>query len=172
MNIKSNIHTIRNSTCRPISKLGFGLLLLCAVTSTALCAETTGAEAQTSHGCVHAGLCGSEDIVSHVNGMLNYIYSEVGASEAQKSKLAEISQQATNDLAPLHLQIEHAHMQVFSLLTQASIDRTAIETARVEQMRAVDEASKRATQFVTDVAAALTPAQRKALADHFTQHMS
>jgi periplasmic protein CpxP/Spy len=172
MNIISNISTMKSSTWRQISKFGFAFLLLFAVSFIAVCAETAGDEARTNHGCVHAGLCGSEDIVSHVNGMLNYIYSEVGASEAQKSKLAEISQQATNDLVPLHQQIEHAHTQVFTLLTQASIDRTAIETARVEQMRAVDQASKRATQFVADVAAALTPAQRKALADHFAQHMS
>jgi Spy/CpxP family protein refolding chaperone len=124
------------------------------------------------HGGAHAMMGSSEDAVAHVNGMLQYIYTEVGATEAQKAQLAAIAQQATTDLAPLHDKLHSGHAQVFSLLTQDSIDRTAIETARAAQMSVVDQASRRVTQFVADVAEVLTPAQRKALADHLSQHAS
>jgi len=122
------------------------------------------------HGGAHAMTGSSDDMIAHVNGMLKYIYAEVGATEAQKAQLAAIVQQAATDLAPLHDELDSGHAQVFSLLTQATIDRTAIETARVAQMGAADQASRRVMQFVTDVAEVLTPAQRKALADHLSQH--
>jgi uncharacterized membrane protein len=59
---------------------------------------------------------------------------------------------------------------VFALLTQDTIDRTALETLRAAQMRVADNLSIRLTQFIADVAETLTPAQRKALAEHFAQH--
>jgi Spy/CpxP family protein refolding chaperone len=112
----------------------------------------------------------SEDMVAHVNGMLQYVYDNVGADAAQKAKLAAISQAATDDLGPLHEQMAATHSQAFALLTQDRIDRTALENLRVEQMQLADTASKRITLFIADVADTLTPAQRKALADHFAAH--
>ena len=112
----------------------------------------------------------SEDMVAHVNGMLQYIYDDVGASDAQKTKLAAISQAATADLGVLHNELASTHEQVFALLTQDTIDRTALETLRAGQMRVADDLSIRLTQFIADVAETLTPAQRKALAEHFAQH--
>jgi protein CpxP len=122
------------------------------------------------HVGAHAMTGGSEDMVAHVNGMLQYIYAEVGATDAQKTQLAAIVLQATSDLAPLHDQLHDGHAQVFSLLTQDNIDRTALETARAAQMSVADQASRRVAQFVADVAEVLTPAQRKALANHLSQH--
>lgn len=122
------------------------------------------------HGGAQGMTNGANDVVAHVNGMLQYVYGEVGATQAQKAQLAAISQKAADDLGPLHDQLDRAHSQVFSLLTQDNIDRAALETIRAEQMRVADSASRRVTQFVADVAEALTPAQRKALANHFAQH--
>lgn len=141
-------------------------------------AMMVGALAQTAavggwhHGGAHAISESSEDIVSHVNGMLQYIYAEVGATEQQKAQLASIVQQAAADLAPLHDELDIEHTQMFGLLTQSTIDRTALETVRVAQMSVADQASTRVMQFLADVAEALTPAQRKALADHLSQHAS
>ncbi len=112
----------------------------------------------------------SEDMVAHVNGMLQYVYDTVGADDAQKTKLAAISQSALDDLSPLHEQLAATHTQVFTLLTQDSIDRLAVEDLRASQMQVADAASKRITQFIADVAETLTPVQRKALAEHFAAH--
>ncbi len=112
----------------------------------------------------------SEDMIAHVNGMLQYVYDTVGASDAQKSRLADLSQAATVDLDALHGNLADTHAQAFGLLTQDTIDRTALETLRAQQMQVADDVSKRVTQFIADVAETLTPTQRKALAEHFAQH--
>jgi Spy/CpxP family protein refolding chaperone len=121
-----------------------------------------GSAAMTSHG--------SEDIAAHVNGMLQYIYAEVGATDTQKAKLSTIVQQATSDLAPLQEKLQSSHERLFGLLTQGSIDRNAVEAERASHLSVANQASKRATQFFIDVAEALTPQQRKALAEHMNHH--
>ena len=112
----------------------------------------------------------SEDMVAHVNGMLQFVYDTVGATDAQKSKLAALGQAAAVDLDALHGKIADTHAQAFGLLTQDTVDRTALETLRSQQMQVTDAMSRRLTQYMADVAETLTPAQRKALAEHFTSH--
>lgn len=112
----------------------------------------------------------SEDIVAHVNAMLQYVYDNVGASESQKTQLASIVQRAQSDLAQLQSQHADGHQRIFGLLTQPTIDRDAVEAERVAHMSVHEQTSKRTMQFLVDVAEALTPAQRKALADHMSQH--
>ncbi len=77
------------------------------------------------HGGAQGMTNGSNDVVAHVNGMLQYVYGEVGATQAQKAQLAVISQKAADDLGPLHDQLDRAHSQVFALLTQDNIDRAS-----------------------------------------------
>jgi Spy/CpxP family protein refolding chaperone len=128
------------------------------------------ADAKAHHGAAHSAMNGHDDIVAHVEGMLQFVYDEVGATQDQKEKLAAISQQAATDLASLNDTSNRTHSQIFGLLTQDKIDRTALESVREAHMRVAEQASRRATQFFADVAETLTPAQRKALADHFAQH--
>ena len=113
---------------------------------------------------------GAENIVAHVDGMLQYVYAQAGATETQKAQLASIVQQAQTDLAQLQAQGGEEHAHLFGLLTQATIDRNAIETEYAAHMKNHEQTSKRTLQFLIDVAEALTPAQRKALSDHFQQH--
>jgi periplasmic protein CpxP/Spy len=115
---------------------------------------------------------GSDDIVAHVSGMLDYLYAQVGATDTQKTKLASIIAQARSDLSMLQQSLHETHAQVFTLLTQATIDRTAVESARVSQMRVAEQVSRRSTQFFLDVSETLTPAQREALAAHMSHHHS
>jgi len=44
-----------------------------------------------------------------------------------------------------------------------------LEAARAQHLQLADQASKRFTQLIADVGDVLTPAQRKALADHLTK---
>jgi Spy/CpxP family protein refolding chaperone len=55
-------------------------------------------------------------------------------------------------------------------LSQATLDRGALEAARVEHLQLADQASKRLVQLMGDVGDVLTPTQRKALSDHL-QHL-
>lgn len=98
--------------------------------------------------------------------MLQHLYVEIDATDAQKQKLDPIVKQAANELAPLREKARDARRRGMELLTADTIDRGAIERLRVEQMGAADAASKRFTQALADVAEVLTPEQRKKLAEH------
>ena len=112
------------------------------------------------------GAHGSADVSDHVDHMLKHLFVEVDATDAQKAQITPLVKQAMNDLMPLHAQAQAAHAQAIQALTQNSVDRTALEAARVAHLQLADQASKRLVQLIADVDELLTPAQRSALATH------
>ena len=96
--------------------------------------------------------------------MLQHMYVEIDATDAQKQKLDPIAKQAVKDLQPLREKSRAARLKSVELLQADKIDRGAIEKARAESMRAADATSKRFTQALTDFAEVLTPEQRRKLA--------
>lgn len=100
----------------------------------------------------------------HLDRMLQHLYIEIDATEAQKQKLDPIAKQAAKDLQPLREKSREARLKSVGLLSADKIDRAAIEKARAESMRAADASSRRFTQALTDFAEVLTPEQRKTLA--------
>jgi Spy/CpxP family protein refolding chaperone len=116
----------------------------------------------------HHGMSGhgTEDASAHVDHMLKHLFVEVDATDAQKAQITPLVKQAMADLMPLHAQAQTAHTQAIQALTQATVDRTALEAARVAHLQLADQASKRLVQLIADVDEVLTPAQRSALAAH------
>jgi len=98
--------------------------------------------------------------------MLKHLYVEIDATDAQKQQLGPIVKSAAADLLPLRTRMRDARRQAVALLTQEHIDRAALETLRAEQLQLAEQASKRLTQALADVADVLTPSQRKQVADH------
>jgi periplasmic protein CpxP/Spy len=109
---------------------------------------------------------------AHLDRMLKHFYVEIDATEAQKQALAPIVKSAARDLVPLHDRLHAARDQAVALLTQPTIDRTAIESLRANQLALAEQASKRLAQALADVADVLTPEQRKALAEHVARRHS
>jgi len=105
----------------------------------------------------------------HLDRMLKHLYVEIDATDEQKQRLAPIVKQAAKELLPLREKASDARKKAAELLTQDSVDRAAIETLRTEQLQLVEQASRRFTQALADVADVLTPAQRRQIAQHF-QH--
>ena len=97
--------------------------------------------------------------------MLKHLYVEIDATDAQKQQLAPIVKGAAQDLLPLRAKMHDARRQAVALLSQESIDRAALETLRAGQLQLAEQASKRFTQALADVADVLTPDQRKQLAE-------
>src|SRR5205807_2900196 len=106
----------------------------------------------------------------HVDRMLKHLYVEIDATEEQKQKLAPIVKQAAKDLLPLRERIREARGKALELLTQDSVDRTAIEALRAEHLQLAEQASRRVAQSLADAAEVLTPAQRKELAARVEKH--
>jgi periplasmic protein CpxP/Spy len=119
---------------------------------------------------MHHGAATAEEVASHVDMVLQHVYIEVDATDAQKTQLEAIVKQAVNDLLPLRDGFKTAHAQALAVFTQDSIDRNAIENLRAEHMRTAEQASQRIAQAIADVAQVLTPAQRKKLAAHIAVH--
>ncbi|MDH4096065.1 MAG: periplasmic heavy metal sensor, partial [Betaproteobacteria bacterium] len=59
--------------------------------------------------------------------MLQHMYVEIDATEAQKQKLDPIAKQAVQDLQPLHAKAREARLKSVELLAADKIDRGAIE---------------------------------------------
>ena len=109
------------------------------------------------------------DIASHIAQMSEHLYAEVHATAEQKKQLDPILSQASSDLAALQSQLGGGHERAMALLSQQTVDRTALESLRAEHMQIADAMSKRVTRLVADVADVLTPDQRKILIDHIAQ---
>ena len=119
---------------------------------------------------MHHGALSAADVDSHVDRMLQHIYVEIDVTDAQKAQIGPLVKQAIAECAPLHERLGTAHADILALLGADKIDRDAIEALRSEDMRLADDATKRITQLIGDVADVLTPAQRKAFVARVAQH--
>jgi Spy/CpxP family protein refolding chaperone len=117
-----------------------------------------------------AGPVDPAQVDEHVDRMLKHLYVEIDATDEQKQKLAPIVKQAVKDLLPLREKIQGAHKQALELVTRDAIDRAAIEALRAEHLQIAEQASRRVTQALADVAEVLTPAQRRELAARVEKH--
>jgi periplasmic protein CpxP/Spy len=151
----------------------FSRMTLVAFLAGAALAGSIAAVAATGMGGFHHGMMSGRhsaaDVSAHVDHMLKHFFVEIDATDAQKAQITPLVQQAVNDLLPMHTQLQAAHTQAIEALTQNTVDRTALEAARVAHLQLADQASKRLTQLLADVDEVLTPAQRTALAARLKQ---
>ena len=116
----------------------------------------------------HGGFMGADldpaTLPERLDRMLKHLYVEIDATDAQKQQLGPIVKGAAADLFPLRARMRDARHQAVQLLTQERVDRGALEALRAEQLQLADQASRRFTQALADVADVLTPDQRKQLA--------
>jgi len=130
-------------------------------------AAVAGAAGMGAGGWHHGmGNHGTADASAHVDHLLKHLFVEVDATDAQQAQITPLVKQAMTDLMPLHAQAQAAHTQAIQALTQDTVDRSALEAARVAHLQLADQASKRLVQLIADVDEVLTPAQRSALAVH------
>jgi periplasmic protein CpxP/Spy len=131
-------------------------------------AQATGA-GHLHHGMMMSAPHSEADMAAHVDHVLKHLYVEIEATDAQKAQIDPLVKQAMSDLAPLHAQAHAAHAQFTQALTQATVDRNALEAAREAHIQLAEQASKRFVQLIGDVGEILTPTQRQALAKHIEQ---
>jgi Spy/CpxP family protein refolding chaperone len=100
-----------------------------------------------------------------IDRMTKHMAIELDATQDQQVKLANIAKAAVADLRPLREKAQAARTQAVALLTAPTIDRTAIERLRAEQVGLAETASKRIAQALADAADVLSPEQRRKVAD-------
>lgn len=106
---------------------------------------------------------------AHLDRALKHLYVEIDATDAQKQRLAPIVKDAAGELLPLRAKMHEARRQAVELLSQQNIDRAALETLRADQLKLAELASQRFTRALADLADALTPEQRKQLAERINR---
>jgi protein CpxP len=104
-------------------------------------------------------------IDDRIDRMTKHMAIELDASADQQAKIAGIAKVAVNDLRPLHEKAHAARSQAVALLTAATLDRSAIEKLRADQIALAETASKRIAQAVADASEVLNPEQRRKVAD-------
>ncbi len=103
----------------------------------------------------------SQRHLEHMQAML----TKIGASDAQKSQIEGILKPAFDDMKAAHESHSAAFKQFHEAITAPSIDRARLESLRAEQIKSLDEASKRLVTAISDAAEVLTPEQRAALVE-------
>jgi Spy/CpxP family protein refolding chaperone len=98
---------------------------------------------------------------------VRHLAIELDATNEQQERLRDIVKATVKDLVPMREQAHAARLGARELLTQPTVDRTAIERFRTEQVALADAFSKRIAQAIGDAAEILTPEQRRRLNDHF-----
>jgi Spy/CpxP family protein refolding chaperone len=100
-----------------------------------------------------------------IDRMTKHMAIELDATADQQAKIASIAKAAAADLRAMREKMQAARSQAVALLTASSIDRTAIERLRAEQIALAETASKRIAQALADAAEVLNPEQRRKVAD-------
>jgi periplasmic protein CpxP/Spy len=151
---------------------------LIALVAVALLAGTTGnllskafGQADSWHhiswheGGVFGGSLSPAQIDDRIDRMTKHMAIGLDATADQQVKVANIAKAAVADLRPLHEKVHATRAQAVTLLTAPTIDRSAIERLRAEQIGLAETASKRIAQALADAADVLSPEQRRKVAD-------
>ena len=86
------------------------------------------------------------------------------ATDEQKTRLKALAASFHTELGAFHSQLRDAHGRAHALLLGPNVDRAGLERLRVEQIRALDETSRRLFATLADAAEVLTPEQRQRIA--------
>jgi len=119
-------------------------------------------------GGVWGGPLTPAQIEDRIDRMTKHMAIELDATADQQAKIAGIAKAAVADLRPLREKAQAARSQAVALLTAPTIDRTAIERLRAEQIGLAETASKRIAQALSDATEVLSPEQRRKVADWMT----
>jgi len=131
-----------------------------------LIAIAGGAIAYAHSGGGHHGPMAGNKHLEHMQAML----TKIGASDAQKSQIEGILKPAFDEMKAAHESHSAAFKQFHEAITAPSIDRARLESLRADQLKSLDQASKRLVTAISDAAEVLTPEQRAALAKQIEVH--
>jgi Spy/CpxP family protein refolding chaperone len=106
-------------------------------------------------------------IEDRADRMVRHLAVDLDANNDQQEKLRGIMRAMLKDVLPAREKAQAARGQARELLTQTTIDRSAMEKLRAEQIALADSVSKRIVQALGDAAEVLTPDQRRKLNDRF-----
>jgi protein CpxP len=106
-----------------------------------------------------------EEAQAHIDGMIDHMMGKVDGTDEQRAKLKAVADHTVPRMAALHTEGRDLKNEVRDLLTADEIDREALEAARKDAIDLADRGSKVVISAVADAAEALTPEQRREIAE-------
>ncbi len=114
----------------------------------------------------------AEEINFIVQHRIGQALSKVDATPEQREKINTIVKSAVDDVMAMRKDPSGRREKFLAIMKADTIDRSALEALRTEQITMADAASKRILQAVADAAEVLKPEQRRQLAGRWEQwHM-
>jgi periplasmic protein CpxP/Spy len=104
-------------------------------------------------------------IDARADRMIRHLAVEIDATNEQQDKIKAILHATVKDVLPVRDKMLAARATARELLSQPTVDRTALEKLRAEQIATHEAVSKQIVQAVADAADALTPEQRRKIID-------
>jgi Spy/CpxP family protein refolding chaperone len=93
-----------------------------------------------------------------------------GASDAQKTQIKQIFEGVRPQMQTLRTEHMKVRQQLEQALTAPTVDASAVERLRLEQVRLGDQQSKLMTQAMVKASQTLTPEQRQKIAGEIGKH--
>ena len=124
------------------------------------------------HWAGHHHAFDAEEIGFIVQHRVDRALSKVDATPEQRDKINAIAKAAVNDVMAVRKDPTSRREKLLAIMTADTIDRSALEALRTEQIDRVNAASKRILQALEDAGDVLKPEQRRLLAERWEQwHM-
>ena len=143
--------------------------VLLAVTATV----AVSAWAQRGPGGHHGGGFGGPAMFmgspEHIGRGVDHMLDGLNATDAQRSQIKQIVQQAAADLKGQREAGRALHERGMQIFTAPTVDAAAAESVRQQMIQQHDAASRRALQAMLDISRVLTPEQRAKIAEHMKQ---
>ncbi len=114
----------------------------------------------------------AEEAAFFVQHRIDRALSKADATPEQRDKINAIAKAAVNDVMAMRKDPTVLREKLLTVLKADTIDRSALESLRSEQINRADAATKRILQAVADAADVLKPEQRRQLAGRWERwHM-
>ena len=167
----SQTTTLRTAPQTRIRILLLGMLMALAATF----AVTTWAQPMGGmgggmgmHGHPGGGMMGGPEGMAR---MLDNMLDGLNATDDQRAQIKQIAQAASADLRAQREASRGLHQRALQIFTAPNVDAAAAETLRQQMLAQHDQASKRMTQAMVDMARVLTPDQRAKIGQRMKDRM-
>jgi len=152
---------------RGLKRLAAGVLI--AVSATV----ALSAWAQPGPGGHHGGGFGGPAMFmgspEHVNRAVDHMLDRLNATDAQRTQIKQIVQQAAADLKAQHDSVRGLHEKSLQIFAAPTVDAAAAESVRQQMVAQHDATSRRVLQAMLDISRVLTPEQRAKIAEQVKQ---
>jgi periplasmic protein CpxP/Spy len=93
----------------------------------------------------------------------------VNTTPEQRTQIQQIMQKQADGMSAQREAGRALRQQMMALFAQPTVDASAVEALRQQQLAMHETASKRMTTAMLEISGVLTPEQRKQMADHMAQ---